>query len=78
GTAPEFFKWLIGFDSHMARVSSQRQTAALIIQDNENPEYAQWKVDLLSRHLNFVKREITISKGNKGHRYESCYTHELM
>ncbi|MFX4447031.1 recombinase RecA, partial [Acinetobacter baumannii] len=40
--------------------------------------YAQWKVDLLSRHLNFVKREITISKGNKGHRYESCYTHELM
>ncbi|SSP00987.1 RecA/RadA recombinase [Acinetobacter baumannii] len=78
GTALEFLKGLIGFDSHMARVSSQRQTAALIIQDNENPEYAQWKVDLLSRHLNFVKREITISKGNKGHRYESCYTHELM
>lgn len=78
GTALEFLKGLISFDSHMTRVSSQRQTAALIIQDNENPEYAQWKVDLLSRHLNFVKREITISKGNKGHRYESCYTHELM
>ncbi|MCJ9472926.1 recombinase RecA, partial [Acinetobacter baumannii] len=78
GTALEFLKAVIGFDSHVAQQSAKRQTAALIIQDNENHDYAQWKVDMLSQHLSFARREVTISKGKKGYRYESNYTNEML
>ena len=77
GTALEFLKGVVSFDCHVAKVTAKRQTASLVIQDNENPEYAMWKTDMLSQHLSFTRREITISKNKKGYRFDSNYTNEL-
>lgn len=78
GTALEFLKGVICFDSHICRPSAKRKTANLIIQDNENPEYAMWKVNLLSQHLNFTRNEIKIGIEKTGVRYGSNYSHELL
>lgn len=78
GTALEFLRGVIGFDCHIAQQSGNRQTAALVIQDNQNHDYAKWKVGMLSQHLNFTQREIKTSKDKTGYRFYSNYSNELL
>lgn len=78
GTALEFLKGVLGFDSCILQLTTKRQTASLIIQDNENHDYAKWKTDMLSRHLSFTRREILISKNKKGYRFESNFSNEML
>jgi len=49
-----------------------RNTASLRLQDNENPDYVQWKVDILSNVVPF--HEVSISRG---YRYDTDYLYEF-
>lgn len=49
-----------------------KNTASLKLQDSENIEYINWKLDKLSPILNFTERKIKC-----GYRYETDYTYEF-
>lgn len=75
GLAKEFLSAVISFDSHIAQVSSKHQKASLMIRDNNDPEYAKWKVEKLSKHLRFATRSVD---GGLYVKYESNSTSELL
>lgn len=75
GLAKEFLSAVISFDSHIAQVSPKRQKASLMIRDNNDPEYAKWKVEKLSKHLRFATRSLD---GGLYVKYESNSTSELL
>lgn len=75
GLAKEFIGAVISFDSHISQVSPERQKASLVIRDNNDPEYAKWKVEKLSKHLRFATRSLD---GGLYVKYESNFTNELL
>ncbi|MCG5512784.1 hypothetical protein [Ectothiorhodospira shaposhnikovii] len=76
GRALEFLKAVMAFDCSLVQPSRQRLTACLNLQDNRNPEYAKWKVEMLSEHLSFKATEIKW-KGGSGIKYASNFSNEL-
>jgi len=60
---------LIG-DSHIS--IRDKNTGSIRIQDNKNREYTNWKLDKLSKFIDFSEREV-----QQGYRYDSEYSYEF-
>ncbi|SFV66285.1 RecA protein [hydrothermal vent metagenome] len=70
GSYGEFLRGIFIGDSRIH--IRDKNTANLKLQDNENSDYLNWKLDKLEKFLNF--KEITI---NRGFRYDSEFTYEF-
>lgn len=70
GTYKQFLDGCLVGDSHIS--VRHRNTGSLRLQDNQNPEYLNWKLDKLAPFMNFTERTIPT-----GFRYDSDYTYEL-
>lgn len=70
GSYSSFLYGMLVGDSHIS--IRDKNTASLRLQDNENPDYLNWKLDKLSPFLNFTERCIS-----RGYRYDSDYSYEL-
>jgi recombination protein RecA len=70
GTYGEFLTGMLIGDSGI--YIRDKNTAKLKLQDNENIEYLNWKLDKLKPFLNFNELEI-----NRGYRYDSEFTYEF-
>ena len=73
GSAREFISAVLCFDAH---VESPHRTASICLEDNNDPLYVQWKVEKLSKHLDFNK---TCFKTKFGayEKYRSKFTAEI-
>jgi len=69
GTYGDFVRGILIGDSHIS--ARDKNTASLRLQDNQNQEYINWKIDKLSPFLNFTERQI-----KTGYRYDSDYSYE--
>jgi len=76
GTLREFIFGVFAGDCSLRKMSDRRTTANMKIQDNNDPDYARWKVDKLSPFFSF-KRGNVKWKGGEGVRYDSEFTSEL-
>lgn len=74
GTLGQFLAGSLAGDMHLAR--RDKSTACLKIQDSLNPEYAAWKVEMLTPHFSFKSREYT-GHGKMRTRFESNHSYEL-
>lgn len=70
GTYGEFLSGCLVGDSHIS--IRHKNTAALKLQDNNNIEYINWKLDKVSSFINFTETMVS-----RGYRYDSEYTYEL-
>ena len=70
GSYGEFIRGMLIGDSQLK--IREKNTANLKLQDNENSDYLNWKLDKLEKFLNF--KEIKI---NRGFRYDSEFTYEF-
>lgn len=70
GTYEQFLNGVFIGDSNISIRS--KNTGSLRLQDNENKEYLNWKLDKLSPFINFTERKV-----NSGFRYDSDYNYEL-
>ncbi|MCA1807420.1 MAG: hypothetical protein LC687_06205, partial [Actinobacteria bacterium] len=68
GTLESFLRGMLCSDSYLFRRSSN--TAQFVLQDTENPEYIQWKIDKLKEFYDF-------SIGNTVPTYRSNFSAEL-
>lgn len=70
GTYGNFLSGVLVGDSSIS--VRYKNTGCLKLQDNENKEYINWKLDKLSNFMDFSETEI-----GRGFRYDSPYTYEL-
>lgn len=70
GTYGDFLRGILVGDSHIS--VRDKNTGSLRLQDNENKEYLDWKLDKLSNFMDFNEVEI-----GRGFRYDGPYTYEL-
>jgi len=70
GSYGEFLRGMFIGDSRLH--IRDKNTANLKLQDNENSEYLNWKLDKLEKFLNFTELKI-----DRGFRYDSKFTYEF-
>jgi len=70
GTYGDFLNGCLVGDSHIS--VRHKNTATFRLQDNDNVEYINWKLDKISPFINIT--EVSIARGYK---YDSDYTYEL-
>lgn len=73
GSAKEFISAVLCFDAH---VESPHRTASICLEDNNDPLYVQWKVEKLSKHLDFNKTCFKTKFGAYD-KYRSKFTAEI-
>jgi recombination protein RecA len=70
GKYEDFIRGCLIGDSHISLRTTN--TASLRLQNNENTEYMNWKLDKLTPFINFTERSIP----KRGYRYDSDYSYE--
>lgn len=73
GSAREFISAALCFDAH---VESPHRTASVCLEDNNDPLYVQWKIEKLSKHLDFNKTYLK-TKFGVYEKYRSKFTAEI-
>ena len=78
GDARDFVFGVIAGDASVRKVSDTRKTAQVVIQDNNDLEYAKWKRDMLTPILGeFNEVPLKWGKDGAGVRFDSPFSAEL-